>query len=76
MKTLDNVKSSLIDSNPVMATRGKRKQPERLSEKTPKGDAIVRSHGKQNYERAAEMTVPVFNTCNTKQSGSDIYPGQ
>jgi hypothetical protein len=66
VKTLDNVKPSLIDSNPVMATRGKRKQPERLSERELKSYAIVRSHRNQNYERAAEMTAPVFITSNNK----------
>ena len=42
-----------------MATRRKRKHRERLSEKTPKGDAIVRSHTNRKYERLAEMTIPV-----------------
>ena len=45
---LDIVKPTLIDSNPEMETRRKRKQRERLSEKTPKGDAIVRTT--QKYE--------------------------
>jgi len=52
-------KSLLIDLNPEMGTRGKRKQPERLNEETPLvGDAIVRSHGNNNHERLAEMTNP------------------
>ena len=38
------LKFSLIDSKPVMATRRKsNRHRERLSEKTPQGDAIVRS---------------------------------
>ena len=56
---LDNVKPTLIDSNAEMPTRAKRKHAERLSEKAPKGDAIVCSHGKENHERPAEMTGPL-----------------
>lgn len=33
---------------------------ERLSERTPSGDATVCSHGKRNRERAAEMTAPAL----------------
>ena len=47
-----------------MATRGKRKRPERLSERTPKGDAIVCSQRKRNFERRAEMTRPVHKNGN------------
>jgi hypothetical protein len=39
------LKFPLIDLKPETATRGKRKQPERLSEETPNGDAIVRPYG-------------------------------
>jgi hypothetical protein len=33
---------------------------ERLSERTPAGDATVWTHGNRNRERAAEMTVPAL----------------
>lgn len=33
---------------------------ERLSERTPSGDATVWTHGNRNHERAAEMTAPAF----------------
>jgi HK97 family phage major capsid protein len=43
---------TLIDLNPAMGTRGKRKQPERLKRVgTLRGDAIVRTHGNRNRER-------------------------
>ncbi len=68
MKTLDNVKPSLIDSNAEMPTRAKRKHAERLSEKAPQGDAIVRSHGNNNHESTAEMAVPFLCTVVLKLS--------
>jgi hypothetical protein len=55
------VKLSLIDLNAEMPTRRNPKRDrERLSEITPcaRGDAIVRTHRNNNYERQAEMTCP------------------
>jgi hypothetical protein len=40
---------------------------ERLSEKTPQGDAIVRSHEKKNHERLAEMTNLLLKSNITKR---------
>ena len=63
-------KSLLIDSNPEMATRrnpGNRDR-ERLSEETPRGDAIVRPHANKKHERLAEMTNPVRKMDSNKQT--------
>jgi hypothetical protein len=52
-----------------MVTRRKAKRHrERLSEKTPKGDAIVRSHTNSKYERYAEMTYHADNTAVNRKS--------
>jgi hypothetical protein len=56
---MGQIKSTLIDSNPAMATRRKASDShrERLSELTPRiGDAIVCSHTNMKYEKLAEMT--------------------
>jgi len=62
INTMVAEKSSLIDSNAAMPTRRKASNGhrERLSEKTPKGDATVRSLGNLNLKRLAEMTSPSF----------------
>jgi hypothetical protein len=56
-------KSSLIDSNAETPTRAKVAvdRAERLSERTLKGDAIVRASRETNRERATEMIVPCLS---------------
>jgi hypothetical protein len=70
--TLGKDKSPLIDSNAAMPTRAKQAkavQAERLSGETLQGDAIVRSHGKMNCERSAEMTDPLHVKGNNGRAG-------
>lgn len=59
--TLGLVKSSLIDLDAVKLTRakGSKIHAERLTEKTPQGEVIVRAFGNQNRKSMAEMTVPL-----------------
>jgi len=49
-----------------MATRGKRKQPERLSERDARNGVCNSPFSwEQNHESAAEMTAPCYTACNT-----------
>lgn len=52
-------KFSLIDLDGEIPNKAEgASHRERLSERTPSGDATVCSRGKRNRERAAEMTAP------------------
>lgn len=58
----NSLQSSLMDLNPETGNKGQAfGQPERLNEKTPQGDAIVRSCENNNRKREAETTSPVIN---------------
>lgn len=73
---LGAVKSSLIDLNGVNPNKAQgESQRERLSERTPKGDAIVCSHGNKNHEKSAEMTDSMLYRHSNKRRFGFFFDG-